>query len=123
MAIERGIRAQQRLRPASLLMAGAVMPCAIGNLVFGQKLKMDGGGWENSARLFLTMLRSDLPQIPNPAAPGTTKPLEFKRGAHCQVRNDDPECAVPGETKPFTIGQENQLTATVVMIAVEQVAV
>ncbi len=60
-----------------------------------------------------------MPLIPD--GKGGQKPIVFKSGQPCQVRNDDPDCPIPRETYNLIIGENNQLTATTLMLNVESV--
>lgn len=113
----RGERRAQQLRPATLIYAGKQIPCSPGNKMFFQVLKQGVGGFTSIESLFLKMLRSDLPMVPD--GKGGEKRIEFKRGQVCLIRNDDPDCPVPGETFRLVIGENNQVTTMVLMLNVE----
>lgn len=107
-AIIRGERMAQAARPAVLTYADDEVPCCPGNLDFFQRLKADGGGFENHQGLFVKILRCDIPTSMMSAG--------FKSGHQVTVTD-----LTSGDQDSLVIGENNSWQPEVLILNLEKV--
>jgi len=69
--------------------------------------------------VFIKIIREDIPTILG--LDGQQHPIDFKSGQKCQLINLDTESPGYGETFNMVIGENNQLTAIVLMLNIQSI--